>query len=74
MPDVYTVKTGDNLWIIAKEKLGDGNRWKEIYRLNQAAIDHYSAPLYPGQTLVLPKQSKPHLRQFVPFLQSLFRR
>lgn len=30
----YTVKKGDSLWAIAKKLLGDGNRYKEIQKLN----------------------------------------
>ena len=32
--ETYTVKKGDTLWSIAAAKLGDGNRWKELARLN----------------------------------------
>jgi nucleoid-associated protein YgaU len=28
------VKEGDSLWQIASEQLGDGNRYKEIVKLN----------------------------------------
>jgi nucleoid-associated protein YgaU len=30
----YTVKEGDSLWEIAASQLGDGNRYKEIIKLN----------------------------------------
>jgi nucleoid-associated protein YgaU len=30
----YVVKEGENLWKIAARQLGDGNRYKEIFRLN----------------------------------------
>ncbi|MBR5268190.1 MAG: 5'-nucleotidase C-terminal domain-containing protein, partial [Lachnospiraceae bacterium] len=33
----YVVVVGDSLWLIAQNQLGNGNRWKEIYALNQAA-------------------------------------
>jgi len=32
---LYTVVDDDNLWKIAAEKLGDGNRYMEIYELNK---------------------------------------
>ncbi|MET0494324.1 MAG: BTAD domain-containing putative transcriptional regulator [Actinoplanes sp.] len=32
---VHHVKAGDNLWDIAKNKLGDPSRWREIYTLNR---------------------------------------
>jgi nucleoid-associated protein YgaU len=31
---IYVVKEGDSLWQIASEQLGDGNRYKEIVKLN----------------------------------------
>lgn len=33
-PTKYTVKKGDTLWNICKEKLGDGQKYKEIAKLN----------------------------------------
>jgi len=36
----YTVRAGDNLWKIAAETLGDGNRYKEIVKLNSDALDN----------------------------------
>lgn len=30
----YTVKNGDTLWNIAKKYLGDGNKYKEIQKVN----------------------------------------
>ncbi len=32
--NVYIVKEGDSLWRIASDRLGDGNRYKEIVKLN----------------------------------------
>jgi nucleoid-associated protein YgaU len=31
---LYTIKSGDSLWSIAQNQLGDGNRFKEILKLN----------------------------------------
>jgi hypothetical protein len=56
---VYSVKNGDFLTKIAREKLGDPNRFKDIIELNK---DKYPSLvknpdlIYPGWTLVLPKQ------------------
>lgn len=33
-PKTYTMVAGDSLWKVAKMKLGDGARWKEIQKLN----------------------------------------
>ncbi len=31
---LYTIESGDSLWSIAQNQLGDGNRFKEILKLN----------------------------------------
>ena len=46
----YTVKTGDNLWLIAKTQLGDGKKYREIAELNGIANPDL---IYPGQVLRL---------------------
>lgn len=35
----YTVKSGDSLWLIAKNKYGDGSKWKKIYDANKSIIE-----------------------------------
>lgn len=58
----YTVKKGDNLWNIAKAKLGAGPQWRRIWRYNNRAdvvkVTGRGIPnpdlIYPGQILLLP--------------------
>ncbi len=50
----YTVKSGDSLWAIAKQYLGDGSRYNEIYELNKDTIGSNPNLIYPGQTFTLP--------------------
>ena len=57
----YTVQPGDGLWQIAQTFWGNGDRWKEIYKANQALIDSTNAgttlpyyTIHPGQELVIP--------------------
>lgn len=50
----YTVKSGDNLWDIAKSHLGDGARWPEIYHLNEGVIGSNPSLIMPGTELQLP--------------------
>lgn len=35
----YTIQSGDTLWNIAKEKYGDGTKWKQLYNSNKAVIE-----------------------------------
>ena len=57
-PDVatektYTVQSGDTLWKIAEDKLGEGNRYTEIFEANRDVLespDH----ILPGQELKIP--------------------
>ncbi|MFF5589739.1 peptidoglycan recognition protein family protein [Streptomyces hygroscopicus] len=49
----YTVGRGDTLWSIAASKLGDGNRYREIAKLN--GLKDADA-ITPGQKLKLPKK------------------
>jgi nucleoid-associated protein YgaU len=50
----YTVREGDSLYDIAREKLGAGSRWEEIYKLNRSIIGENPARLKVGQVLTLP--------------------
>ncbi|NUP37043.1 MAG: LysM peptidoglycan-binding domain-containing protein, partial [Streptomyces sp.] len=49
----YTVGKGDTLWSIAASKLGDGNRYKEIAKLNGLRD---ADAITPGQELTIPKK------------------
>ncbi|GAB2790616.1 BTAD domain-containing putative transcriptional regulator [Amycolatopsis magusensis] len=55
----------DSLWRIARRCLGDGNRWPEIWNLNQGSIQPGGRTLtnpnliHPGDTLRLPETSIP---------------
>lgn len=49
----YTVVSGDSLWKIAKQLLGNGNRWQELYDLNRDKISNPNL-IHPGQVLTIP--------------------
>ena len=63
-PSTFVVKTGDSLWSIAKQLLGTGDRWKEIYSLNKSAIEEAAKKhgvkngyeVFAGTKLKLPKK------------------
>lgn len=50
----YTVQPGDNLWDIAKDKLGDGSRWGEIYDVNKSIIGENPRLIFSGTHLEMP--------------------
>ena len=52
-PQTYTVQSGDTLWKIAEDKLGDGNRYTDIFEANRDQLDNPDHIL-PGQDLKLP--------------------
>jgi nucleoid-associated protein YgaU len=51
--NIYVVKDGDSLWQIASEHLGDGNRYKEIVKLNTDVLANEN-DLQVGMQLKLP--------------------
>ena len=55
--ETYTVKAGDTLSKIAKEKLGDANAYMDIFNVNK---DQLSDPnkIKPGQVLKIPQQAR----------------
>lgn len=57
----YTVVRGDSLWAIAQRLYGNGTRYPEIYRANQALIDgrnrgtrNSKYTIFPGQVFQIP--------------------
>lgn len=50
----YTVKSGDCLWNIAKQKYGSGADFKKIYEANKDKIKMPGYVIYPGQQFTLP--------------------
>ncbi len=51
---IYTAKSGDSLWSIAREQLGDASRHVELAKLNEAVLDGDADNLKPGQKIILP--------------------
>lgn len=50
----YTVKKGDSLWKISASLLGNGSKWKEIYKANKKVIGGNPNLIKPGQVLTIP--------------------
>jgi len=56
----YIIQTGDTLYIIAQNQLGDGNRWREIMKLDGTPFTEADAGnLQVGQEICLPANSPP---------------
>jgi nucleoid-associated protein YgaU len=53
----YRVRTGDTLWNIAKQTLGQGERWTEIMRMNRDVLPDINR-LHDGLMLRLPVDAK----------------
>ena len=51
----YVVQPGDSLSKIAKNKLGDGNAWKQIFDANTDILKDPNK-IFPGQKLKIPKK------------------
>ena len=49
----HVVKEGESLWKIAKQELGSGARWNEIYEANRDVLPNPEA-LHTGQKLRVP--------------------
>jgi len=52
-PERYIVQKGDCLWCIAREILGEGIRWQELYENNRKLIGENPDLILPGMELVL---------------------
>lgn len=52
-PALHTVNQGDSLWNIARDMLGDGQRFREIIDLNPG-LRRFPDRLQPGQILKMP--------------------
>lgn len=50
----YTIEDGDSFWKIAQEQLGDGNRYKEILKLNPDISENQT--LIIGTKIKIPTQ------------------
>jgi nucleoid-associated protein YgaU len=53
--ETYTVKPGDSLWKIAQHKLGNGNRYMEIFYANRDKMDSPQSVIHPGDELNVPQ-------------------
>jgi len=50
----YTIKSGDNLWNIAKDHMGSGLKWHEIYNMNKDVLGSNPDLIFSGVKLKLP--------------------
>jgi len=52
--EYYVVERGDSLWKIAKQHLGDGNKWPQLFEANKEVILDPDK-IFPGQKIRIPK-------------------
>jgi nucleoid-associated protein YgaU len=50
----YTIRSGDCLWNIAKDQLGDATKWSDIYKLNSDVLGSNPSLIHPGVSLQMP--------------------
>lgn len=61
----YTIKSGDSLWAIAQQYMGDGSKWEQLYQENKDILDKTAAQyghnsnngtwIFPGTTIKIPQ-------------------
>lgn len=61
----YTIQSGDCLWDLAQQYMGDGSRWHEIYEANKEALDEAASEMgynsndgtlvFPGTKIKIPQ-------------------
>lgn len=52
--EYYTIKSGDTLWAIASQFLGNGSKYTEIFEANREVIEDPDK-IFPGQKIRIPK-------------------
>lgn len=52
--ETYIAQPGDSLWKIAAQKLGDGNRYMEIFYANRDKFATPKSVFHPGDELKIP--------------------
>lgn len=57
-PTTYVIRSGDCLWNIAKNQLGDARQWQEIYKLNADTLGSNPDLIHPGTSIQLPNASQ----------------
>ncbi len=55
-PSTYTIRAGDCLWNIAKNQLGDGMKWQDIFNANKDILGSNPDLIHPGTSINLPGQ------------------
>jgi len=53
-PEYYVIKSGDTLWKVAEEFLGNGSKYPEIFEANREVIEDPDK-IFVGQKIRIPK-------------------
>ena len=73
----YIIKSGDTLWNIAKKKLGNGAKWKDIYNANKTVIENAAKKrgrasssnghwIYPNTEIIIPSSTSTTTKNTTP--------
>ena len=49
-----TVKAGDTLWGLARQYLGNGEKWHQLYRANRSTVGPDPDLIYPSERIIIP--------------------
>nr|WP_244647001.1 DUF2235 domain-containing protein [Sphingomonas sp. CFBP 8760] len=65
----HIVTEGENLSVIARDRLGHGGRWQEIFEINRDVLD-IEHDIFPGDELRLPPDARPSAVKNAPSAKS----
>jgi nucleoid-associated protein YgaU len=66
VPLVYTVRPGDNLWVIARRLTGDGRNWQKLVKYHNRKVELGLG----GRLIKNPQRINPGLKIFIPLSTS----
>ncbi len=50
----YVIRSGDCLWNIAKDQMGDATKWSDLYKVNAGVLGSNPSLIHPGVSIQMP--------------------